>query len=57
MYSMVVYMSGTSIGFSVSSSCLRTKEQGVVGEQGIVGLQSFSLVVLQNYHYSLYVVT
>ena len=38
----VVYMPGTSIGFSVSavsSSCLRTKEQGVVGEQGIVGLE------------------
>ena len=38
----VVYMPGTSIGFSVSavsSYCLRTKEQGVVGEQGIVGLE------------------
>ena len=38
----VVYMPGTSIGFSVSvvsSSCLRTKEQGVVGEQGIVSLE------------------
>ena len=38
----VVYMPGTSIGFSVSiipSSCLISKEQGVVGEQGIVGLQ------------------
>ena len=38
----VVYMPGTSIGFSVSavsSSCLRIKEQGVVGEQGIVGLE------------------
>ena len=33
----VVYMPGTSIVFSVSavsSSCLRTKEQGAVGEQG-----------------------
>ena len=38
----VVYMPGTSIGFSVSSvssSCVRTKEQGVVGEQSIVGLE------------------
>ena len=38
----VAYMPCTSIGFSVSavsSSCLRTKEQGVVGEQGIVGLE------------------
>ena len=38
----VVYVPGTNIGFSVSavsSSCLRTKEQGVVGEQGIVGLE------------------
>ena len=36
----VVYMPGTSIGFSaVSSSCLRAKEQGVMGEQGIVGLE------------------
>ena len=35
-------MSGNNIGFSVSSissSCLRTKEQGVVGEQGTVGLE------------------
>ena len=34
----VVYMPGTSIGFSVSpvsSSYLRTKEQGVVGEQAL----------------------
>ena len=38
----VVYIPGTSIGFSVSpvsSSCLRTKEPGVVGEQGVVGLE------------------
>ena len=47
----VVYMPGTSIGFSVSavsSSCLRTKEQGVVGEQGIVGLEYFCVLVAES---------
>ena len=36
------HMPGTRIGVSVcciSFSCLRTKELGIVGEQGIVGLQ------------------
>ena len=41
-------MQGTSIGFSlpcVPSSCLRTKEQGVLGEQGIVGLEYLRVLV------------
>ena len=37
-YSITVVYIGFSVS-AVSSSCLRTKEQGVVGEQGIVGLE------------------
>ena len=47
----VVYMPGTSIGFSVSavsSSCLGTKKQGVVGEQGIVGPELLCVLVVDS---------
>ena len=47
----VVYMQGTSIGFSVSSISsffIRTKEQGVVREQGIVGLELLCVLEADN---------